>query len=91
MTEPTKSLEGITVDFLRAEYERLAVPPNVPPDDFARGPVNRAYVTGFGAMVQFAQRLERETPERRAAILQGLFDQVQRFALVFDSPAKPNG
>lgn len=70
------TLEELEVKAIMGSYEGATVPADVPPDDFGRSILRAAFVSGFGSMLAIATRLNRETPERRAAILEKLEGQM---------------
>ena len=92
VTQPAlaPTLEALEIDKIMASYENASVPPGVPQEDFGRGVLRAAFVSGFGSMLAIATRLNRETPERRAAILEKLEGQMWVAARQAGGGAEPS-
>ncbi len=85
MNAPRKpELEELTFTWMLSQYEQVAVPQDVPADDFTRVQIQKAYGAGMGAMVVFAQRLDREPAGRRAAILDSLRNEILAWGLAIE-------
>lgn len=85
--ETLGKLEDITADNLWREYETSQLPPVEETGEFIREQLRKAMAVGAWTMLALEDRLRRETPERRTALLDRFRAEYEKYLRGLDGDA----